>query len=51
MEHQLVLIDEEPREWRLDDQTRLTGRRGLAEARAALSDAARRQLRRGRTAA
>ena len=38
MNTQLVLIDES-REWRLDDKTREVGRKGLAEARAALQRA------------
>jgi hypothetical protein len=33
---QLVLLEEAPREWRLDDRTREVGRRGVARARAAL---------------
>lgn len=33
---------DEPGAWRLDERTREVGRRGLAEARAALADAARR---------
>jgi hypothetical protein len=36
MSKQLVLIDEPAPEWRLDDDTRATGLRGLAKARAAL---------------
>ena len=36
MSKQLVLIDEPAPEWRLDDETRDVGRRGLAQARAAL---------------
>ena len=36
MREQLVLIDEPAPEWRLDDDTREVGRRGLARARAAL---------------
>ena len=36
MREQLVLIDEVAPEWRLDAETRETGRRGVAQARAAL---------------
>ena len=42
METQLVLIEEPGREWRLDEQTRRTGRRGLELARQALIEAQRR---------
>ena len=38
MNTQLVLIDDS-KDWRLDDETRESGRRGLAEARAALRKA------------
>jgi hypothetical protein len=41
MQVQLVLIDETPADWRLDEGAREVGRRGLAEARAALQAAAR----------
>jgi hypothetical protein len=41
MERQLVLIPDGP-DWHLDDATREAGRQGLAAARAALRDAARR---------
>ena len=33
---QLVLLDATSAEWKLDDETRDRGRRGVAEARAAL---------------
>ena len=39
---QLLLIDDRPDEWRLDERTRETGRKGLADARAALQNALRR---------
>ena len=42
MSAQLVLIDERPDNWKLDEQTREVGRKGLAQARAALEEAARR---------
>jgi hypothetical protein len=42
MTTQLRLIEDRPAEWRLDEQTREIGRQGLAEARAALQQAARR---------
>ena len=32
-------LDDEPRDWRLDDHTRTLGLQGLAQARAALRDA------------
>jgi hypothetical protein len=37
-----LIIDDRPADWRLDEETREVGRRGLAEARAALQEAARR---------
>lgn len=43
MPRQLVLIDENGRDWRLDDRTRERGKRGVARARKALENAARRQ--------
>lgn len=36
MENQLPLIDSGPRSWKLDRRTREIGRRGVAQARAAL---------------
>lgn len=36
MGQQLALIERSELEWRIDDQTREVGRRGLAEAREAL---------------
>ena len=41
MNTQLVLIDDS-KDWRLDDKTREAGRKGLAEARAALQKAVQR---------
>ena len=41
MQAQLVLIDDRPVDWRIDDRTREIGRKGLAEARAALQAASR----------
>jgi hypothetical protein len=35
-EDQLPLLDPGPRPWQIDERTREIGRRGLAEARAAL---------------
>ena len=40
MENQLPLIDSGPRSWKLDRRTREIGRRGVAQARAALAAAA-----------
>lgn len=37
MARQLVLLDTGPADWRLDDTTRTTGRRGVANARAVLA--------------
>jgi hypothetical protein len=42
MNTQLVLIDESSPNWRLDDKTREAGRKGLAQARAALQKAVQR---------
>jgi hypothetical protein len=39
MERQLVLLDLEARDWRLDDRTREVGRQGVAAAREALRQA------------
>jgi hypothetical protein len=39
---QLRLINDQPEDWRLDDHTKEIGRKGLADARAALQDAMRR---------
>ena len=36
MTRQLALMDQ-PKSWRLDDRTKEVGRRGIAEARAALA--------------
>lgn len=52
MEQQLALIDRtEPRHrsWKLDDQTRQAGRRGIEASRRALREAARRQAGRARS--
>ena len=46
MERQLVLIDENPPEWQIDDETRAIGRAGIAEARQALQAALQRSSRR-----
>ena len=37
MARQLVLLDPAPDDWKLDDATRTTGKRGIAAARAALA--------------
>ncbi|HLK42009.1 MAG TPA: hypothetical protein VKV34_01615 [Thermoleophilia bacterium] len=42
MARQLRLIDPADHDWRLDQKTRETGKKGLAEARKALAEAARR---------
>ena len=43
MTRQLVLIeDNRKNDWRIDERTREVGRKGLAQAREALRDAARR---------
>ncbi len=42
MTDQLVLIDAPEVDWRLDEYTKEVGRRGIAEARKALEEAARR---------
>jgi len=42
MERQLILLDDTDAYWRLDDETRHRGRRGVAQARAALVEATRR---------
>lgn len=36
MKTQLVLIDDSPRDWRMDEHTREVGRAGIAAARAVL---------------
>lgn len=41
MERQLILLGDHEADWRLDDETRERGRRGVAVARAALRAAAR----------
>jgi hypothetical protein len=43
MTRQLVLIEERKTEWRIDERTREAGRRGVAEARKALAEAAARR--------
>jgi hypothetical protein len=50
MDRQLALLDGPPRVWRLDDETRQRGRRGVADARLALERAAARQTARRRAA-
>jgi hypothetical protein len=42
MARQLRLLDPTEHDWRLDQDTRENGKKGLAEARKALADAARR---------
>jgi hypothetical protein len=43
MERQLVLIEDTDSDWRLDERTRQLGRQGVAAARVALQEAARRR--------
>ena len=43
MERQLVLIEDNESDWRLDERTRQLGRDGVAAARLALREAARRK--------
>jgi hypothetical protein len=42
MARQLELVDRQATDWRLDERTREIGRQGLAEARRALQEAAKR---------
>ena len=42
MTQQLVLIEHSSVDWRLDEHTKALGRQGIADARRALEDAARR---------
>lgn len=42
MTGQLILLDQRADTWRLDDRTIEVGRKGIAEARAVLKEAARR---------
>ncbi|MGI9601928.1 MAG: hypothetical protein ACR2QE_08585 [Acidimicrobiales bacterium] len=42
MSQQILLLDDDTTPWHLDDDTREIGRRGVAEARAALAEAAHR---------
>lgn len=42
MERQLILLEDDGADWRLDEDTRERGRQGVALARAALAAAARR---------
>jgi hypothetical protein len=42
MGRQLVLLDPNNIDWRLDERTREVGRRGIAEARRALNEASNR---------
>ena len=44
MEQQLLLIDEDPADWRLDEQTCEIGRSGIQAARQALAEARQRAL-------
>ncbi|HVE93420.1 MAG TPA: hypothetical protein VNB24_00765 [Acidimicrobiales bacterium] len=46
MAEQLVLVDDRPADWRIDDQTRRTGLAGVAEARRALREGVQRGERR-----
>ncbi|MDP9403650.1 MAG: hypothetical protein M3P85_10035 [Actinomycetota bacterium] len=41
MDAQLILLEDEGPDWRLDERTRERGRRGVAAARAALEKATR----------
>jgi hypothetical protein len=41
MERQLLLLDENQPDWRLDDDTRARGRRGIEAARQVLASATR----------
>jgi hypothetical protein len=43
MERQLVLIEDNDSDWRLDERTRQLGREGVAAARVALREAQRRK--------
>jgi hypothetical protein len=42
MNDQLVLLEDDERQWKLDERTRELGRRGVAQAREALRQADRR---------
>lgn len=42
MNDQLVLLEDDERQWQLDERTRELGRRGVAQAREALRQADRR---------
>lgn len=42
MTRQLILLEDRSADWRLDERTIEVGRKGLADARAALREAARR---------
>ena len=42
MTAQLILLEDRAPDWRIDDRTREIGRKGIAEARAALREALRR---------
>lgn len=44
MKNQLTLIDRTRADWRLDEKTKELGRKGVAAAREALSEAARRAM-------
>lgn len=43
MERQLILLEDEKADWRLDEATKEHGRQGVALARAALVEASRRR--------
>lgn len=51
MERQLPLISSGSSRWKLDERTKEIGRRGIAEARKAMQDAARRAAEQRKTAA
>ena len=51
MARQLRLLDPTEHDWRLDRSTRETGKKGLADARKALAEAARRAAAKSGTAA
>jgi len=51
MERQLVLIEERPSDYRLDERTREAGRRGIAAAREALRQGSQSTAKRGRRSA
>jgi hypothetical protein len=44
MTAQLILLNDQKADWRIDDRTKEIGRKGIADARAVLRDAARRRV-------